>query len=155
MAGKREYETRTEALLEPVAAQYQVEIYDVEYVKEGRDWYLRAYIDKAGGVTIEDCEKVSRALSDALDREDFISDAYILEVSSPGLGRQLKKDRHFEKSLGDAVEVKLFEAMDGVKELEGVLRSYDQKKIVITDGNGREIELERNKLAQVRLKIDF
>lgn len=155
MAGKREYETRAEALLEPVAAQYQVEIYDVEYVKEGRDWYLRAYIDKAGGVTIEDCEKVSRALSDALDREDFIPDAYILEVSSPGLGRQLKKDRHFEKSLGDAVEVKLFEAVDGVKELEGVLRSYDQKKIVITDGNGREIELERNKLAQVRLKIDF
>lgn len=155
MAGKREYETKTEALLEPVAAEYQVEIYDVEYVKEGKEWYLRAYIDKPGGVTIEDCEKVSRALSDALDREDFIPDAYILEVSSPGLGRQLKKDRHFEKSIGQTVEVKLYEAVDGVKELEGSLQAYDQGKIVIADTDGQERELERSKIAQVRLKIDF
>lgn len=155
MAGKREYEARTETLLEPIAAEYQVEIYDVEYVKEGREWYLRAYIDKAGGVTIEDCEKVSRALSDALDREDFIPDAYILEVSSPGLGRQLKKDRHFEKSLREMVEVKLFEPIEGVKELEGVLHAYDQRKITIMTEDGSEIELERNKIAQVRLKIDF
>lgn len=155
MAGKREYEARTEALLEPIAAGYQVEIYDVEYVKEGREWYLRAYIDKKGGVTIEDCEKVSRALSDALDLEDFIPDAYILEVSSPGLGRQLKKDRHFEKSLQETVEVKMFEAVDGVKELEGILRAYDQRKIVIMLEDDSEIELERNKIAQVRLKIDF
>lgn len=155
MAGKREYETRTEALLEPIAAEYQVEIYDVEYVKEGREWYLRAYIDKTGGVTIEDCEKVSRALSDALDREDFIPDAYILEVSSPGLGRQLKKDRHFGKSIGQTVDVKLFEAVEGVKELEGILQAYDQGKIVIADPDGRERELERSKIAQVRLKIDF
>lgn len=155
MAGKRDYEAKTEALLKPIVSEYQVEIYDVEYVKEGREWYLRAYIDKEGGVTIEDCEKVSRALSDALDREDFIPDAYILEVSSPGLGRQLKKDRHFDKSLQKAVEVKMFEAVDGVKELEGVLQSYDKQKIVITGGDGREIELDRNKVAQVRLKIDF
>lgn len=155
MAGKREYEARTEALLEPIAAEYQVEIYDVEYVKEGREWYLRAYIDKTGGVTIEDCEKVSRALSDALDLEDLISDAYILEVSSPGLGRQLKKDRHFDKSLHEKVEVKMFEAVEGVKELEGILQAYDQRKIVIMLENEREIELERNKIAQVRLKIDF
>ncbi|MDE6531365.1 MAG: ribosome maturation factor RimP [Lachnospiraceae bacterium] len=155
MAGKREYEARTEALLEPIAAGYQVEIYDVEYVKEGREWYLRAYIDKTGGVTIEDCEKVSRALSDALDLEDFIPDAYILEVSSPGLGRQLKKDRHFDKSLHEKVEVKMFEAVEGVKELEGILQAYDQRKIVIMLENEREIELERNKIAQVRLKIDF
>lgn len=155
MAGKREYEARTEALLEPIAAEYQVEIYDVEYVKEGREWYLRAYIDKTDGVTIEDCEKVSRALSDALDLEDFIPDAYILEVSSPGLGRQLKKDRHFDKSLQEKVEVKMFEAVEGVKELEGILQSYDQRKIVIMMENDREIELERNKIAQVRLKIDF
>lgn len=155
MAGKREYEARTEALLEPIAAECQVEIYDVEYVKEGKEWYLRAYIDKTDGVTIEDCEKVSRALSDALDREDFIPDAYILEVSSPGLGRQLKKDRHFEKSLGQMVEVKLYEAVDGVKEQEGILWAYDPRKIVIADEDGQETELERNKIAQVRLKIDF
>ena len=92
MSRKETYETRTEALLLPIAAQNGVEIYDVEYVKEGSDWYLRAYIDRADGVSIGDCEAVSRALSDALDREDFIEDAYILEVSSPGLGRTLKKD---------------------------------------------------------------
>ncbi len=155
MAGKRDYEAKTEALLEPIVSEYQVEIYDVEYVKEGREWYLRAYIDKEGGVTIEDCEKVSRALSDALDREDFIPDAYILEVSSPGLGRQLKKDRHFDKSLRKAVEVKMFEAVDGVKELEGILLGYDKQKIVIAGEDGRKIELDRNKVAQVRLKIDF
>ncbi len=155
MAGKRDYEAKTEALLEPIVSEYQVEIYDVEYVKEGREWYLRAYIDKEGGVTIEDCEKVSRALSDALDREDFIPDAYILEVSSPGLGRQLKKDRHFDKSLRKAVEVRMFEAVDGVKELEGILLGYDKQKIVIAGEDGREIELDRNKVAQVRLKIDF
>ena len=89
MSKREVYETRTEALLQPIATAQGVEIYDVEYVKEGSDYYLRAYIDKAEGVSIVDCENVSRALSDALDREDFIPDAYILEVSSPGLGRTL------------------------------------------------------------------
>ena len=90
MSKREAYETRTEELLTPIAVANHVEIYDIEYVKEGSDWYLRAYIDKEGGVTINDCESVSRALSDELDRADFIEDAYILEVSSPGLGRTLK-----------------------------------------------------------------
>ena len=85
-----------------------LEIYDVEYVKEGSDYYLRAYIDKPEGVNILDCENVSRALSEALDKADFIPDAYILEVSSPGLGRTLKKDKHLQKSIGEEVEIKLF-----------------------------------------------
>ena len=96
MSKGKTYETRTEEILKPITDKHGVEIYDVEYVKEGSDWYLRAYIDKEGGVDIDDCEAVSRALSDKLDEEDFIEDAYILEVSSPGLGRSLKKDRHFE-----------------------------------------------------------
>ena len=100
MSKRETYETRTEQLLVPIVEKYGVEIYDVEYVKEGSDWYLRAYIDKPEGVNINDCENVSRALSDVLDTEDYIEDAYILEVSSPGLGRTLKKDRHLEKSLG-------------------------------------------------------
>lgn len=104
MSKRETYEAKTEALLAPIAAAAGVEIYDVEYGKEGADWYLRAYIDKPEGVNIEDCEKVSRALSDALDKEDFIADAYILEVSSPGLGRTLKKDKHLEKSLGSEVD---------------------------------------------------
>ena len=100
MSKGKNIETRTEELLAPIAQADGVEIYDVEYVKEGSDWYLRAYIDKEGGVNITDCETVSRALSDRLDEEDFIEDAYILEVSSPGLGRALKKDKHLEKSIG-------------------------------------------------------
>ena len=92
MSKREDYESRTEELLAPIAEVNQVEIYDVEYVKEGSDYYLRAYIDKPEGVNILDCENVSRALSEALDKADFIPDAYILEVSSPGLGRTLKKD---------------------------------------------------------------
>ena len=94
MSRRADYESKTEALLMPIAQRWGVSIYDVEYVKEGSEYYLRAYIDKPEGVTIQDCENVSRALSDELDREDFIPDAYILEVSSPGLGRTLKKDKH-------------------------------------------------------------
>ena len=97
MSKRESYELKTEELLKPIAHAANVEIYDVEYIKEGSDWYLRCYIDKEGGVTIDDCEKVSRALSDGLDREDFIGDAYILEVSSPGLGRMLKKDKHLDR----------------------------------------------------------
>ena len=99
MSRREDYEKRTEELLMPIVAKNGVEIYDVEYVKEGSDWYLRAYIDKPEGVSIIDCENVSRELSDVLDKEDFIPDAYILEVSSPGLGRTLKKDKHLYQFL--------------------------------------------------------
>ena len=108
MSRKENYQVRTEELLKPIADANHVEIYDVEYVKEGSDWYLRCYIDKEEGVSINDCENVSRALSDELDREDFIEEAYILEVSSPGLGRTLKKDKHLEKSLLQEVDIKIF-----------------------------------------------
>ena len=96
--------------MEPIAAENGCEIYDVEYVKEGGTWYLRAYIDKPEGVSIIDCENVSRAMSQQLDAQDFIPDAYTLEVSSPGLGRALKKDRHLQNSLGEEVEVKTYKA---------------------------------------------
>ena len=99
MSKRENYEAKAEELLKPIAEANHVEIYDVEYVKEGSEWYLRCYIDKEEGVSINDCEAVSRALSDELDRTDFIDDAYILEVSSPGLGRTLKKDKHLRKSL--------------------------------------------------------
>ena len=97
MSKRETYESETERLLTPIVERFGVEIYDIEYVKEGSDWFLRVYIDKPEGVNINDCENVSRALSDELDKEDFISDAYILEVSSPGLGRTLKKDKHLAK----------------------------------------------------------
>ena len=154
MSRREEYETRAEALLEPIAEANGVSIYDVEYVKEGSDYYLRAYIDKPGGVNIQDCETVSRALSDALDREDFIPDAYILEVSSPGLGRTLKKDRHLRAAIGEKVEIKLFKPVDGCKEFSGVLDSFDGEHLTI-----REEEISRtflrSEIAVVRLALDF
>lgn len=154
MSKRETYESKTEALLTPIAEACGVEIYDVEYVKEGADWYLRAYIDKADGVNIQDCENVSRALSDALDKDDFIEDAYILEVSSPGLGRTLKKDKHFEKSLGCEVELKTYKAIDKVKEFSGVLKAYDATSITL-EIEGEEKVFAKSDVALVRLAFDF
>ncbi len=145
---------KTEALLTPIAEKYQVDIYDVEFVKEGSDWYLRAYIDKPGGVTIQDCEDVSRALSDRLDEEDFIEDAYILEVSSPGLGRILKKDRHLKSALGQEIECKTYRPVDGQKEFSGILVTFDEESLTIAD-EGTEKKFLRKDLAVVRLALDF
>lgn len=158
MAKKDSYEERAEALLVPIVEANGCEIYDVEYVKEGSDWYLRAYIDKPDGVNIVDCENVSRAFSEKLDEEDFISDAYILEVSSPGLGRALKKDRHLEKSLGQEVEVRTYKPIDRQKEFVGILKSYDKDTITIEIENGSETKdmvFAKADIAIVRLTLDF
>ncbi len=152
MAKREEYEAQTERLLAPIVAECGVEIYDVEYVKEGADWYLRAYIDKPGGVTIDDCEQVSRRLSDALDEADFVEDAYILEVSSPGLGRALKKDKHLEKSLGEEVELKTYKPMDGQKQFSGILKAYDAGTVTI-DMDGTEQIFQRKEVALIRLAL--
>jgi ribosome maturation factor RimP len=154
MSKREVYESRTEELLIPIAEKYGVEIYDIEYVKEGSDWYLRAYIDKPDGVNIMDCENVSRALSDVLDAEDYISDAYILEVSSPGLGRTLKKDRHLEKSLGEKVEIRTYKPVDKRKEFSGILKAYDKDTITIEDEAGERV-FARADIALIRLAIDF
>lgn len=154
MAKRENYEARTEELLLPIAEQYGVEIYDVEYVKEGSEWYLRAYIDKPEGVNIIDCENVSRALSDVLDKEDFVEEAYILEVSSPGLGRTLKKDKHLEKSIGKEVEIRLYKPIDKCKEFSGVLEKFDKDSITITT-DGKESSFKRSDIALIRLALDF
>ncbi|MGN0400710.1 MAG: ribosome maturation factor RimP [Acetatifactor sp.] len=154
MSRREDYESRTEKLLEPIAAANDVFVYDVEYLKEGGDYYLRAYIDKPEGVNIQDCENVSRALSDALDREDFIPDAYILEVSSPGLGRALKKDRHLQSAIGQEVEIKLFKPIDGCKEFSGILESFDGETIVISEGDSQR-NFARADIAVIRLALDF
>jgi len=158
MAKKDVYEERTEALLGPIAAANGCEIYDVEYVKEGSQWYLRAYLDKPEGVNIIDCENVSRALSEKLDEEDFIPDAYILEVSSPGLGRALKKDRHFERSLGDEVEIKTYKPIDRQKEFIGILKAYDKDTVTIEMENAAGITsrtFAKSDIAIIRLTFDF
>lgn len=154
MAKRESYEARAEELLQPIVEANGCEIYDVEYVKEGSDYYLRAYIDKPEGVDIIDCENVSRAFSDKLDETDFISDAYILEVSSPGLGRALKKDRHFEKSIGEEVELKTYKPVDGSKDYTGILKAFDASTITL-DIEGTDKTFARSDLAIVRLTIDF
>lgn len=158
MAKKDIYEERAEALLAPIVAANGGEIYDVEYVKEGSDWYLRAYIDKPEGVSIVDCETVSRAFSDQLDQEDFIPDAYILEVSSPGLGRALRKDRHLEKSLGEEVEVKTYKPVEQHKEFVGILKAFDKETVTIEVESGSETKdmvFAKSDIAIIRLTLDF
>ena len=154
MSRRETYEGKAEELLLPIAQKHGVSIYDVEYVKEGSDFYLRAFIDKAEGVGINDCENVSRALSDELDRTDFIADAYILEVSSPGLGRTLKKDKHLQKSIGQDVEIKLFKAQDGSKEFEGNLIRFDEVSVTVSINN-EERTFSRSDIAIIRLALDF
>jgi ribosome maturation factor RimP len=124
----------------------------VEYVKEGSDIYLRAYIDKEGGVTIDDCENVSRALNVRLDEEDYIDDAYILEVSSPGLTRKLTKPRHFLQSMGSEVEIGTYKPIDGSKEFEGVLKGYEDGLITI-DADGNSLNFREEDVSQIRLKF--
>ncbi len=154
MSKREDYERKTEELLAPIAEANGVSIYDVEYVKEGSDYYLRAYIDKPEGVSIQDCENVSRALSDELDRVDPIPDAYILEVSSPGLGRALKKDKHLQAAVGMEVEVKLFKPVEGSREYSGILERFDAGSIVIRQGEA-ERAFDRSDVAQIRLAFDF
>ena len=154
MTKRENYETKTEEILQTIVTQCEVEVYDVEYVKEGSDYYLRIYIDKQDGVNIIDCENVSRALSEKLDEMDFIPEAYILEVSSPGLGRTLKKDRHLEKSIGQLIEIKLFKAQNNRKEFSGILESFNNDEIIIQNEDKQET-FSRKDIAIIKLALDF
>lgn len=154
MSKRENYEARTEALLQPIVDKVGVSVYDVEYVKEGNDWYLRVYIDKPEGVNINDCVDVNHMLSDKLDEEDFIEESYTLEVSSPGLGRTLKKDRHLQYSIGEEVEVKTFKAIDKVKEFTGILKHFDAERLTIEGENGEQT-FQRSDIAVIRLTLDF
>lgn len=155
MVKREEYEIKTTRMLEPIIEENNFELVDVEYVKEGGNYILRAYIDKEGGITIDDCELVSRRLSDLLDEDDFIEGEYLLEVSSPGLGRQLKKENDFRRSVGKEVEVKLFAAINKKKEFCGILTGYDEQKVVLEDEKGDVLELERKNIAIIKLAVHF
>lgn len=155
MTKKEEYEQKTEQLLEPIILKNKFELVDVEYVKEGGNWFLRVFIDKDGGISVDDCELVSRALSDLLDQKDFIPDAYILEVSSPGLGRQLKKDKDFARSIDKEVEVKLYKAINKQKEFVGFLVSYDNDKVTIKLDDDSILDIPRANISLIRLAFDF
>ncbi len=152
---KKDYEGRTEALLTPIIKQGDYELVDVEWVREGGTWYLRVYADKEGGITINDCEVISRALSDLLDKEDFIAENYILEVSSPGLDRPLKKDKDFARSIGKDVEIRLFKAIDKQKEFVGALRDYDAQNVTIETDSGDTLTFNRKDISRIRLAFFY
>ncbi len=152
---KESIEKKTEELLAPILDENNFELVDVEYVKEGSDWYLRAYIDKEGGININDCEKVSRALDPVLDECNFIPDAYTLEISSPGLTRPLKKERDYERNLGRPVEIKLYRALDGEKIFVGTLKDYSAGSVTIEDENGNSICFEKKDVALIRQYFEF
>ena len=150
---------KAEAVLEklaaPICEENGVYIYDTEYVKEGGQYYLRLYIDKEGAVSVDDCEKVSVALNDLLDTEmDFIKDAYVFEVSSPGLDRRLKRDWHFEKAIGKNIDIKTFAPFMGSKAFTAKLLGYDHG-IITLELNGEKVMLEKGKTASIRLTVEF
>lgn len=155
MSKREQYEQRTEQLVTPIIEENAFELVDVEYVKENGEFYLRVYIDKPGGVNIGDCETVSRALDAKLDEEDFIDDSYILEVSSPGLGRPLKKERDFARSVGEEVEIHLYKAIERQKLFTGILKAYDNDSMTIEFEDGETTTFQRKDISLVRLAFDF
>jgi ribosome maturation factor RimP len=146
--------TKAEALAMPFAEELGLNLWDVRFVKEGAEWYLRFFIDKEGGVNINDCENLSRALDGPLDEADFIEQGYYLEVSSPGLNRELTKDRHFVQMEGEPVLVKLYRAIDGKKEFAGILLEKKDDTLTITDEDEQLLTFQFSDIASVRLDDD-
>ena len=154
MSKAKDYEARTEALILPIVERMEFELVDVEYVKEGSTWYLRAYIDKPGGITVNDCEAVAREMNEILDAEDFISDSYIFEVSSPGLGRPLKKEKDYVRNIGKDVEIHTYRSINRCKDFCGILKAYDANTVTI-ETDGEEMVFEKSDIALIRQAIDF
>jgi len=152
---KRNYEERTEELLLPILEENGFSLVDVEYVKEGSSWYLRAYIDKEGGIAVDDCELVSRALEARLDEEDLIKEPYILEVSSPGLGRPLKKEKDYVRNRGKDVEIRLYKAVEHEKVWTGCLDSWDEDSVTVLTGDGETRTFEKKQIALIREAFDW
>ncbi|MCI7491888.1 MAG: ribosome maturation factor RimP [Lachnobacterium sp.] len=149
------YEAKTESLIMPILDRMNFELVDVEYVKEGGTWYLRAYIDKEGGITVNDCEDVAREMNVLLDEEDFIPDAYVFEVSSPGLGRPLKKEKDYIRNMGKEIEIRTYKAIDRCKEFYGLLKAYDKDTVTIEIEDGETIIFNKSEIALIRQAIDF
>ena len=150
------YVKRTEEYLEKLQKEIDFELVDVEFVKEASQYYLRVYcdMDKEGGISIDDCVEISRNISAWLDKEDFIPEEYILEVSSPGLGRTLKKDKDFKRELCKEVELKTIKPINKQKEFSGILENFDADTLTIKI-SGEDVKFSRNEIANVRLALDF
>lgn len=152
-------EEKIENLLKDIIEDLDYELYDVEYVKEGKNYFLRIYIDKPEGIDLKDCEKVNDAISDLLDEANYIKEPYFLEVSSPGVERVLRRDKHLEQNKGKEIEIKLFKkAQNGEKEYQGILKNFDESKIILEqikqEKEGEEqvqnIEIERKDIAHIK-----
>ena len=142
-------EERVESLLESTINNLGYELYDVEYAKEGKDYFLRIFIDKESGIDLNDCEKVNDGINDLLDKADYIKEQYFLEVSSPGIERVLRKDKHLEASIGSLVEVKMFKAIDGQKVLQGILNGFNKDNIVL-GLEEKVIEISRKDISVIK-----
>ena len=142
------------SLAEPIVKEHGCELWDVEYVREGSDYFLRIYLDKADGVDINDCEKISRAMDPILEEKDPIEGSYHFEVCSAGLERTLKRPSDFERFMGSAITVKLYRPRNGLKEIPCVLEGYDNGKITVTAGK-ETITFEKSEVALVRLRVEF
>ncbi|RBW69881.1 ribosome maturation factor RimP [Bacillus taeanensis] len=148
----------TEELVMPIIENMNLELVDIEYVKEGKNWFLRVYIDSEKGIDIDDCGKVSELLSEKLDEHDPISQPYFLEVSSPGAERPLKKEKDFERSIGKNVHIKTYEPIDGEKVFEGKLLSFDGEIVTIEitiKTRKKQVIIPYKKVASARLAVVF
>ncbi len=148
-------EQRVYDLVKPITDELGYFLWDVAYEKEGAMWYLRVFIDRDEGISIDDCERATRPINDILDREDPISQSYVLEVGSAGLERELVKPEHFEVCMGDEVRVHFIRAVDGVKEITGILSGADKESITITDENGQEKSYALSDISYVKLYMEF
>ena len=155
MSKANDYEVKTEGLILPILERMNFELIDVEYVKEGGIYYLRAYIDKEGGITVNDCEAVAREMNVLLDEKDFIPDSYTFEVSSPGLGRPLKKEKDYVRNMGKEVEIRTYRAIDRQKEFIGILVEYDKDTVTIEYEDETTQVFERADIALIRLALHF
>ncbi|MCI8353176.1 MAG: ribosome maturation factor RimP [Clostridia bacterium] len=147
-------EERVESLLQDKIAELGYELYDVEYAKEGKNYFLRIFIDNENGIDLNDCEKVNDGIMDLLDEEDVIKEQYFLEVSSPGIERVIRKDKHFDYAMGEKIEVSLFKAQEGKKCLEGILTGYDDTSITMMYEND-EICIPRKNISLIKTKYDW
>lgn len=155
MSRTSDYEQKTEELIQPILDRLNFELVDIEYVKEGSNWYLRAYIDKEGGITVNDCESVAREMNELLDEKDFIQDSYIFEVSSPGLGRPLKKEKDYLRNKGKEVEIRTYRSLDHCKEFYGILTAWDKETVTINETEGGERVFQRSEIALIRQAVHF
>ena len=143
-------EEKVTKLVEPIIENLGYELYDVEYAKEGKNYFLRIFIDNEKGIDLNDCEKVNDALNEILDKENYIKEQYFLEISSPGIERVLRKDKHLEKNIGEEVNVKLFKKDDnGEKEYLGNLKEFNQNEIVL-ETEEQEVKIERKNISQIK-----